>query len=402
MDQQSIATLTQRIVGDVMLPSDPDYETLRRVFNRMGSPAVIVRARNNEDIVTAIRFAREQQLLVSVRSGGHASTGLAINDGGLVLDLAHFGQVALLDPARRLVRVGAGARWGAVANTLAAYELAISSGDSNQVGVGWLTLGGGIGWLARTYGLTIDSLCAAELVAADGQTLHVSAEDHPDLFWAIRGGGGNFGVVTSFDFEAVACKAVVGGSVIYEATEARTVLANWVSAMRAASDELNSTLVLSSGLGSQIPPQVTVRLCYADDDEVAAHDAIAPFLRLGAMRSVDIQKKAYAAMLENAVAPHPSLMLLNQNGFVRTLSDDALDVLASMYGQAGSLSAQIRYLGGAVARVSPEATAFAHRESEALLFVPVLAPRDASAKQLEQARRGRLAAACALELRRVQ
>lgn len=380
----AIATLTQRIVGDVIAPSDPDYEAHRRVFNRTGRPAVIVRARTNEDIVTAIHFTREQRLPIAVRSGGHGAHGLATINDGLVLDLAHFNQVALLDPARRLVRVGAGARWGAVADTLAAYELALSSGDSNQVGVGGLTLGGGIGWLARTYGLTIDSLRAAELVTADGQTLHVSAEDHPDLFWAIRGGGGNFGVVTSFDFEAVACKAIVGGSVVYDAAQARSVLKGWVAAMRDAPDELNSTLNLVSGSGPQPAPQITVILCYAGDDEVAARAAIAPVLRLGAVQSADVQPKPYRALLEDAVSPLPSHRRVVHAGFVPTLSDELLATLAAHYGQPGAPNAQIRRLGGAVARIDPRATAFAHRQSEALIVTPALAPADASEEAMQR------------------
>jgi FAD/FMN-containing dehydrogenase len=378
--------LTNRITGDVIAPDSPEYETRRKVFNRTGSPAVIVRPQSAADIVTALRFAREQRLIVSVRSGGHLLTGQATNDGGLVVDMARINTVTLLDPQRRLVRVGAGAHWGEVAKALAEHDLAISSGDTNQVGVGGLTLGGGIGWMVRTHGLTIDSLRAAEVITADGQVLRVSAEEHPDLFWAIRGGGGNFGVVTSFDFEAQHCKSIVGGLVTYDTTEAHSVLANWTGAMCDAPDELNSTIVLFSGFGPQAPAQVMVLLCYAGDDEAAAHRVIEPFLRLGAVRSQDIRKKPYTAMLEDANVLPPSARLANHDGFVKTLSADLLDALAANYGKAGQPIAQIRRLGGAMARVSPEATAFAHRENEALVVVPAFAPADASAEQVQQIR----------------
>jgi FAD/FMN-containing dehydrogenase len=309
------------------------------VFNRVGNPAVIVRGKSSEDIAAALRFARERGLVISVRSGGHLLTGQATNDGGLVLDMTRFNTVTLLDPKRRLVRIGPGARWGEVARALAEHDLAISSGDTNQVGVGGLTLGGGIGWLVRAHGLTIDSLRAAEVVTADGRILRVSAEEYPNLFWAIRGGGGNFGVVTSFDFEAQPCRAIVGGLVSYNTTEAHSVLANWE-----------------------------------------------PFLRLGAVRSQDVQKKPYAAMLEDAPPFPPSSKLAGHDGFVKTLNADLLEALAAHYGQAGAPIAQIRRLGGAMARVSPEATAFAHREDEALVVVPAFVPADAPDKQVQQIR----------------
>src|SRR6185312_73525 len=249
MQSNTLEDLKNRIAGEVIAPSSPAYDERRHIFNQTGSPAVIVRAQGNEDIATAIRFARERRLALSVRSGGHGWSGLATNNGGLVIDLTALDTVRVVDEERRLVRVGAGARWGDVARSLAPHGLALSSGDTNQVGVGGLTLGGGIGWMARTYGLTIDSLVAAEIVIADGRTLRASAEEHPDLFWAIRGGGGNFGVVTSFDFHAQPVREIVGGSVIYDPAETQSVLAAWATSMREAPDELNSTIVLFPGFG---------------------------------------------------------------------------------------------------------------------------------------------------------
>src|SRR6266540_5348977 len=316
MDPQMFAEFNHRIAGEVVVPGSPTYDELRKVFNRAGSPAMIVRGQSNDDLVTALRFAREHHLPLSVRSGGHGLSGLATNNAGLVLDLSAFNQVALLDPERHLVRIGAGARWGEVAKALAAHGLAISSGDTNQVGVGGLTLGGGIGWMVRTHGLTIDSLHAAELITADGRILQVSANAHPDLFWAIRGGGGNFGVVSSFDFYAQPCTTIVGGAVVYDMAEVESVLPAWASAMRVAPEELNSTIVLFSGFGPQAPA-----------------------------------------------------------------------VIAANYGKPGQPIAQIRSLGGAMARVSSQATAFAHRESEALVIVPAFAPANAPEEQADQIQR---------------
>src|SRR5262249_36127714 len=174
----------------------------------------------------------------------------------------------------------------------------ISSGDTKEVGVGGLTLGGGIGWMVRTHGLTIDSLHAAELITADGRIRHINSDAHPDLFWAICGGGGNFWVVTSFYFYAQPCTAIVGGAVVYDIAEVESVLSAWASAMRVAPEELNSTIVLFPGFGPQAPAQIRVLLCYAGEDEVAASVAIKPLLQLGTVQSHDIHKKPYEAMLE--------------------------------------------------------------------------------------------------------
>jgi FAD/FMN-containing dehydrogenase len=386
MQPQVLNELTNRITGDVVLPTSSSFDELRNVFNRAGNPAAIVRAQTIEDIGAAIRFARERQVALSVRSGGHGLSGLATNSGGLVIDLARFNTVEIVDPAHHRVRVGAGAHWGDVAQALAPHRLAISSGDTNQVGVGGLTLGGGIGWMVRKVGLTIDSLEAADLITADGRALHVSAREHPDLFWAIRGGGGNFGVVTSFDFYAQPCGEIVGGVVTYDPADAENVLSAWARAMREAPEELSSTVVLFSGFGPQMPAQIMALLCYAGDDEARANEAIKPFLRLGAVRSQDIQRKPYHAMLEDAASPPPALRLVGHDGFLKTLNAETIAALAANYGQTGKPIAQIRALGGAVDRVSSDATAFAHRGNEALVVVPAFAPKDASDEQAQQIR----------------
>jgi FAD/FMN-containing dehydrogenase len=385
MNQRTLDEFKSRIAGEVISPDSPEYDSLRNVFNGTGSPAVIVRCRSNEDVVAAIRFARNNRLTLAVRSGGHAASGLSTNDGGLVIDLSHFNIVEVLDPARRLVRVGAGAKWGKVAEALAAHGLAISSGDTNSVGVGGLTLGGGIGWLVRKYGLTIDSLEAAELVTADGRTLRVSEQEHPDLFWAIRGGGGNFGVVTSFDFRAQPLKSIVGGMIIYDLAERETVLARWAEYMRGAPEELNATAVIFPGFGSEIPPGVFIFLCYGGEDEDAANEAIQPILQFGAVQTQTIEKKPYYKMLEDAAMP-PGVKTVSDNGFVKTLSNDVLAALTTNYGRAGTAIIQIRSLGGAVARVHPEATAFAHRADEAFVLAASFVPLDMPPEQADRIR----------------
>lgn len=385
MDQTTFPELKSRIAGEVILPDSPEYNDLRHVMNGNGSPALIVRPRSSEDVAEAVRLAREYQLAVSIRSGGHSMMGLSTNDGGLVIDLAHFNTVDVIDPARNRVRVGAGAKWGDVARTLAEYGLAISSGDTNSVGVGGLTLGGGIGWMVRKVGLTIDSLEAAEIVTADGRVLRVSEQEQPDLFWALRGGGGNFGVVTTFEFRAYPLQTVYGGMVIYDLADLETALPKWAEVMRAAPEELNSTAVIFPGFGPEMPPALMILLCYGGDDEAAANAAIRPLLELGTVKLQMVDRKPYYAMLEDAHPP-VGVRAVGENGFVKTLNPGVLAALTANYGQPGTPMVQIRSLGGAMSRVDPAATAFAHRDYEAFVLAVTFVPLDASQEQADQAR----------------
>jgi hypothetical protein len=379
MDMQTLVDIKNNITGEVILPDSPVYNDLRNVFNKAGSPAVIVRCKTDADIATAIRFARDNHLTLAVRSGGHSATGLSTNDGGLVIDLSQFNTIEV-NAAERLVRVGAGAKWGDVAATLAPHGLAISSGDTNSVGVGGLTLGGGIGWLVRKYGLAIDSLVAAELVTADGRTIRASATENPDLFWALRGGGGNFGVVTAFEFRAQPIKNIVGGSIIYPIAESESVLTGWADYMRTAPEELNSTLVVFPGFGPQVPPMLWMIVCYGGEDEAAAKAAIQPLLELGTVQNQEIKTKPYFQMLEDA-APPPGVRAVSDNGFVKTLNKDVLSAIMANYGRPGTAIVQIRSLGGAMRRIDPGATAFAHREYEAFILAASLVPFDMPAEQ---------------------
>jgi FAD/FMN-containing dehydrogenase len=381
----TLTDLKSRITGEVVLPDSPDYNNLRNGTNQTGSPAVIVRVQNHEDIAAAIAYARENGLKLAVRSGGHSQSGMSTNVDGMVIELSHFNSVEVIDPAQNRVRIGAGAKWGNAAEALAAHGLAISSGDTNSVGVGGLTLGGGIGWLVRKFGLTIDSLLAAELVTADGRTLRVSETEHPDLFWALRGGGGNFGVVTSFEFQAQPVTSVVGGMVIYDLAESESVITKWSAYMRSAPEELNSTLILFSGFGPQVPPALMIYVCYGGDDETAANQAIQPLLELGTVVQKDIQKKPYRAMLEDAPTP-PGMKALSQNGFVKTMNKDVIAALAANFGRPGTPIVQVRSLGGAVARVQPDATAFAHRDYEAFVLAASIAPGDITEEAATQIR----------------
>lgn len=385
MKQYALSELKNKISGEIITPADSAYDSLRGVFVRTGSPTLIARPHSTADVAAAIQFARDNQLTLSVRSGGHAMTGLSTNDGGLILDLAHFNSVELLDASRNLVRIGAGARWGDAAKALAEWGFAISSGDTTSVGVGGLTLGGGIGWMVRKYGLTIDSLEAADIVLADGRCLRVSTTDSPELFWALRGGGGNFGVVTALEFRAQAVGDVFAGAVIYSIADYKSVLTGWVAAMESAPEELNSTLIVFPGLGPEPQPMLMVLLCYAGDDEATANAAVQPLLELATPVHQDIQRKPYYAVLEEA-APPPGIKSVTQNGFVKAFTPNVIETLLAHYGKVGTPILQIRKLEGAVNQIASGETAFAHRGYSAFILAASLVPVAMPAEQIEQIR----------------
>lgn len=212
----SITPLRNTFSGRIITPEDTDYDQAKRVYMAIGEPLAIVLPESNQDIAATISFAKQQRVPFSIRSGGHSGMGHSTNTGGIVLDMRHFNEVRILDAKTNTVRVGSGNHWGNVAQKLASNNLVISAGDTSSVGVGGLTLGGGIGIMVRKYGLTIDQLIGAELVTATGETLTANKDENSDLFWAIRGGGGNFGVVTHFDFAAHQLPGVYFGSVTYK------------------------------------------------------------------------------------------------------------------------------------------------------------------------------------------
>ncbi len=208
---QALATLKAQLSGPVLRPEDPGYDDARKVFNAMIDryPAAIAYAQSTEDVVQAVRWAAANGSLLAVRGGGHNGGGLGICDGGLVIDLSGLKRIDI-DPATRTVRVGGGCLWREVDAATAEHGLAVPSGIIGSTGVGGLTLGGGVGHLSRKHGLTIDNLLEAEVVLADGRVVHASASSEPELFWGLRGGGGNFGVVTQFTFRAHPVSTVHG------------------------------------------------------------------------------------------------------------------------------------------------------------------------------------------------
>src|SRR5256714_9187982 len=212
LEKATVQDLRSRMRGAVIQPGDPGYEPARRVYNAMidRHPALITHCADVADVISAVNFARQHQLTLAVRGGGHNGAGLGTCDGGLVIDLSHMKGIRV-DPTKRTVRVEGGCTWGDVDHATHPFGLATPSGFISSTGVGGLTLGGGIGYLSRTYGLTIDNLLGVDMVLADGSFVTADAQQNADLFWAVRGGGGNFGVVTSFLFRLHPVSTVYGG-----------------------------------------------------------------------------------------------------------------------------------------------------------------------------------------------
>jgi FAD/FMN-containing dehydrogenase len=247
----AINGLRGSVAGSVALPGEPGYDEARTLWNAMVDrrPALVVRAANAADVVAAVRFAREHDLLLGVRSGGHQIAGLAVADGALLLDLSQMRAVSV-DPEARTARVEPGATLGEVDAATQAHGLAVPMGINSTTGIAGLTLGGGFGWISRRYGLTIDNLRAAEVVTADGESLRASADANPDLFWAIRGGGGNFGVVTAFEFGLHPVgPEVTAGLIVHPFDDAPQLLRDFDRLAKAAPDGLTIWTVLR-----QAPP----------------------------------------------------------------------------------------------------------------------------------------------------
>ncbi len=372
--------LNNDLTGDVLMPGDDGYAESATAMFGSGTPALVVRPRDSADVAIALRHARREGLTLSVRSGGHGPLGTATNDGGMVLDLAHLDAVELIDRSRRIVRVGGGATWGQVASVLAPHGLGISAGDTAGVGVGGLTLGGGVGWLVRKHGLAVDQLVAAHVVTADGRMLTASQDQYSDLFWAIRGGGGNFGVVVSFDFAAQPVDRVRFGTITYQPDDPQRIVSGWRDHMRTAGDDLTSTLGLVPGMFGR-PPMVMVLACYAGPEDGAAA-ALDPLLRLGTVTSNSIESRPYADILEDAQHPH-GVRLVGRNTLVPRVGDEVIADVVAAY--RSGIATMLRSLGGAFGRVPAAATAFAHRDAEAMVVGAAFLPQEASDADVEAA-----------------
>jgi FAD/FMN-containing dehydrogenase len=359
--------------GRVITPDDADYDPARQLFYGGWDrhPGAIVRPTDAAGVARVVGFARDRGVELAVRSGGHSTAGHSTTEGGIVLDLADMDTLDI-DVEGRTAWAQTGLTAGAYTTAVGAHGLATGFGDTGSVGIGGITLGGGVGFLVRKHGLTIDNLLAAEVVTADGRILQVDDEHDPDLFWAIRGGGGNFGVATRFRFRLHPLAQIVGGMLLLPAT-AETV-AGFVAAAEAAPEEL-------SGIGNVmvappmpfIPPDqhgqlvILALLCYAGDPE-AGERALAPFRALAEPIADMLQPMPYAGIFfPEEEEYHPTAV--SRTMFVDTVDGDvAATVLKHLQASDAAVRvAQLRVLGGAMARVPADATAFAHRDSRIMV-----------------------------------
>jgi FAD/FMN-containing dehydrogenase len=371
----SIRDLAVEVEGRVLGPDDAGYDDARAVFLRSVDrrPAAIVRPLDAADTARVVAFARAAGVELAVRCGGHGQAGHGTSEGGIVLDLSGLDRVEV-DAGARIVRAAGGLTTGAVTTAAAAHGLAVPFGDTSSVGIGGLTLGGGLGYLVRKHGLTVDHLLGAEVVTADGRVLEVDGERHPELFWALRGGGGNFGVVTRFDYRLHPVDVVTGGMLALPATP--QTIAGLVAEAEAAPEELS--LIANVLLAPPLPfvpteqvgrPLLLVLLVHAGPLEEGER-AVAPFRALASPFADFVRPLPYPELFpdeQRDVPPRAELRTFFSDALDEDLARELLDRLEGSTAQLAA--AQIRVLGGAAARVPADATAFAHRNRRLMVNV---------------------------------
>ena len=360
--------------GPVILPADPGYDAARAIWNGAidRRPACIARCTGVADVVAAVRFARERDLLVAVRSGGHGVGGHAVCDGGLVIDLSPMKGIRV-DPKARTARAEAGVLWGEFDRETQLHGLATVGGIVTHTGIAGLTLGGGIGWLMRKHGATVDNLVAVDLVTADGDVLTASEDENPDLFWGVRGGGGNFGIVTSFEYRLHPLGPIVlAGPIFHPLENAREVLRFYREFIAAAPDEL--TTIFNLRLAPPLPflpedvhgkPIVMVGACYAGGAEDGI-EVVRPLKEFGTPIVDLLEPKPYTALqsMFDPAVPH-GWHYYWKSIELPPLTDTAIDTLVE---HASALTSPKSYcivfqLGGALARVGKEETAYSQRDT---------------------------------------
>jgi FAD/FMN-containing dehydrogenase len=365
--------------GRVIAPDDPRYESARTVFygGIDSRPAAIIRVADAGDVSRLVKLASEHGFELAIRSGGHSVAGFSTTEGGIVLDLSAMKDLQInLEEGTAWAETGLTA--GEFTTAVGKHGFAVGFGDTGSVGLGGITLGGGVGYLVRKYGLTIDSLLAAEVVTADGQLLHVDDKSHPDLFWAIRGGGGNFGVATRFKFQLQEVDLVYGGMLILPATE--DVIAGFLAEAEAAPDELSTIAnVMPAPPMPFLPAEVHGKLIVfamlvyagnADDGE----RAVATFRKLATPLADMLKPMTYPEIYQEEGGGDYHPVAASRTMFIDRVDRSVAEtILNHLKASTGSMAVtQLRALGGAMARVPVEATAFAHRQSRIMVNLAAL------------------------------
>ena len=370
LSRSRLRDFTAQFGGELILPESTGYDAARKVWNGMVDrrPACIARCTSNADVQTAIRFAQDNGLRIAIRGGGHNAAGLGVCDDGLVIDLSGMRDVTV-DPARQTAKVGGGATWGEFDRATAAHGLATTGGAISTTGVAGLTLGGGLGWLMRSYGMSIDNLIGADVVTAAGELVRASATENPDLFWALRGGGGNFGVVTSFEFQLHPVSTIFGGMLIYPLTRAREVMRVYRDVTQSASDAL--TIFAAMMHSPEGLPVIALAICY-NGPESDGERAIAAIRAFESPIAGAVGPMPYTALQTMLDAGFPSGLQVHwRSEFVASLPDDLIEAAVSSFERVTSpLSALIiEQFGGAVSRVARDDAAFDQRDSNYNLVI---------------------------------
>jgi FAD/FMN-containing dehydrogenase len=375
-----LTALRPQLRGSICLPDEPGYDEARTIWNAMidRRPGAVVRCRGASDVMWAVRLAHDNGLLVAVRGGGHNISGNAVCEGGLLIDLSPMRSVRI-DPKRQTARVEPGVTLGEFDKEAQAFGLATPLGINSTTGVAGLTLGGGFGWLSRKFGFTVDNLISADVVTANGTLVQASAVENPDLFWAIRGGGGNFGVVTSFEFTLHPVGPnLASGLIVHPFARARELLARYREVAAAASDELSIWVVLRKAPPLPFLPAevhgkeiLVFAVCYAGEP-ANAEKALAPLRALGEPIADVIGVQPYAAW-QTAFDPllTPGAFNYWKSHNFTSLSDGLLDTLVDYIGTLPTEECEIfiGQVGGASNRIGAEATAYPHRETNFVMNV---------------------------------
>lgn len=373
LDAAAVQDLATRVRGELIQPGDANYEAARKVYNGMidRHPALIVRAVDVADVVSAVNFARDNKLVLAVRGGGHNGPGLGTCDDGVVIDLGRMKGV-YVDPVAKTARVQGGCTWGDVDHATHPFGLATPSGFLSSTGVGGLTLGGGIGYLARTYGLTLDNLLGVEMVLADGSIVTANADEHPDLYWAVRGGGGNFGVVTSFLFKLHPISTVYGGPIFWPMEQATDLLKFWRDFILSAPEDINGWFGFAT-----VPPvapfpeqyqmqkMCVVTWCYTGPMD-KAEERLAPIRAFGPPAFDFAGPIPWPALQSMFDALYPAgLQWYWKADFFNDLSDQAIDLHAKYGPQLPSMHSTMHIypINGAAHRPGKNDTAFSFRDA---------------------------------------
>jgi FAD/FMN-containing dehydrogenase len=383
--EASFGDLQAAVRGEVIRPGDADYDEARNIWNAAHDrhPAVVIRCAGTADVIKSLEFARSQGLPVAVRGGAHSIAGFSTCDGGVVIDLSAMRAVTV-DPARRRAVAQGGATWADFDHETQQFGLAVTGGLVSSTGLGGFTLGGGIGWLLRRYGLTCDNLVGADVVTADGQLVHASADQNQDLFWALRGGGGNFGVVTSLELALHPVgPMVLGGLLFFPGDAARQVLTGWRELTATMPDELTSLVNLTTAPPVPFLPEevhgrpiAVIGAVHCGSPE-AAEEAVRPLRTLAEPIFDHLGPVPYAAM-QQALDPLWTAGAYNYftSALLDELPDQAIDEALERWSQKPTAQSEMHmhHAGGAMARVHPSETAFAQRTSPYLLNVIVRQP----------------------------